>query len=127
VDPETTLDELCGCLHPGATLALTQGRRGGLVMDVAEGRPVNLRRYPVVPTGRALDPTGAGDSFLAALLAARAQPRLVGGRIDRGFDLLLAASVASLVLEHVGLPGVPERSAVRQRMAEGLAANIADH
>ncbi len=121
VDRAMTLDALCSCLSPGATLVLTQGRRGGLVMEAGVDGPTNLRQYPPVPAGRSLDPTGAGDSFLAALLAARAQPRLIGGRIDQGFDLLLAASVASLVLEHVGLPGVPERSAVRQRMAEGLA------
>ena len=56
--------------------------------------------------------------FLAGLLAARVQPRLVGGRLSAGYDALLAAAVASLVLEGHGLLGVPDREAVRQRMAE---------
>jgi len=45
----------------------------------------------------------------------------VGGRIGQGFDLLLAAAAASLVLEGPGMLGVPTRAAVRQRMAETLA------
>ena len=65
-----------------------------------------------------MDPTGAGDVFLAALAAARIEPRLVGGRIGQGFDLLLAAAAASLVLEGPGMFGVPPRDAVRQRMVE---------
>ena len=60
--------------------------------------------------------------FLAALAAARIEPRLVGGRIGQGFDLLLAAAAASLVLEGPGMLGVPTRAAVRQRMAEAALA-----
>jgi hypothetical protein len=44
----------------------------------------------------------------------------VGGRIGQGFDLLLAASAASLVLEGPGMLGVPDRAAVRRRMGETL-------
>ena len=83
---------------------------------------LHLRHYPAVRSHNTVDPTGAGDVFLAALASARIQPRLVGGRIGQGFDLLLAAAAASLVLEGPGLHGVPSRGAVRRRMAEGLAA-----
>lgn len=120
VEPDVTLDDLCRLVRPGATLVLTQGDQGGIVMEGGD-RARNLRRYPAVPSHRPTDPTGAGDAFLASLLAARTQPKLVGGRIGQGFDLLLAAAVASLVAEGPGLSGVPDRSAVRRRMSEGLA------
>lgn len=120
LDADVSLHELCRLLHPGATLALTQGAEGGMTMIAAPSGATHLRRYPAIRSEAIVDPTGAGDVFLAALLAANAEPRLVGGRLDRGFDLLLAAAVSSLVLEAPGLLGVPERSAVRRRMAEGV-------
>ena len=126
VDADVPLVELYSALRPGATLALTQGDRGGLL---AVGFPdaggdgsapeLHLRHYPAIPSAGAVDPTGAGDVFLAALAAARIQPRLVGGRIGQGFDVLLAAAAASLVLEAPGLLGVATRAAVRARMSEG--------
>jgi sugar/nucleoside kinase (ribokinase family) len=117
VDPATELAELCRLLHPGATLVVTQGDRGGLVMEAGPDRPGHPRHYPPVRSHDPVDPTGAGDVFLAALAAARIDPRLVGGRIGAGFDLLLAASAASLVLEGPGLLGVPDRRAVMERIA----------
>jgi sugar/nucleoside kinase (ribokinase family) len=120
VDRSVPLIELYRALRPGALLALTQGDRGGLVADGFEGDGLHLRHYPAVPSHRIVDPTGAGDVFLAALAAARIEPRLVGGRIGQGLDLLLAAAAASLVLEGPGTLGVPTRDAVRRRMAEGL-------
>ena len=79
-----------------------------------------MRRYPAVAAPAPVDPTGAGDVFLAALFAARLEPRLFGGRADRGFDVLLAAAAASLTLEGAGLMGVPARSAIADRMREGM-------
>jgi sugar/nucleoside kinase (ribokinase family) len=115
--------DLYSMLRPGALLALTRGDRGGLVVDGArEDGSLHLRHYPAVRSHRVVDPTGAGDVFLAALAAARIEPRLVGGRIGQGFDLLLAAAAASLVTEGPGLIGVPSRGAVRARMAEALSA-----
>lgn len=122
VDRSIELAELCRLLRPGATLAVTQGDRGGLVMEAAPDGVRHLRHYPAVPSRGAVDPTGAGDVFLAALAAARIEPRLVGGRIAAGFDLLLAAAAASLVLEGPGMLGVPERDAVRARMQEAILA-----
>lgn len=123
VERGTSLADLYGLLRRGASLAVTQGDRGGLVVHGAHGdhdAALELRHYPAVPSRAAVDPTGAGDVFLAALAAARIEPRLVGGRIGQGFDLLLAAAAASLVLEGPGILGVPTRDAVRQRMAEVL-------
>nr|MBA2702135.1 hypothetical protein [Chloroflexota bacterium] len=99
----------------------TQGSSGGVVIEAGPDGPVRMRHYPAAASAPVIDPTGAGDVFLAALAASRAVPRLVGGRLDKGLDLLLAASAASLVLERQGLHGVPDRAAVRLRMARSLA------
>jgi sugar/nucleoside kinase (ribokinase family) len=128
VDREVPLADLYGMLRRGASLAITQGDRGGLVAHGARGdrdAALELRHYPAVPSHELVDPTGAGDVFLAALAAARIEPRLVGGRIGQGFDLLLAASAASLVLEGPGMLGVPLRDAVRERMAEAIRRRAA--
>jgi sugar/nucleoside kinase (ribokinase family) len=123
VDRQVELKDLYGFLRRGAALAVTQGDRGGLIVHGAHGdddAALDLRHYPSVPTADAIDPTGAGDVFLAALAAARIEPRLVGGRIGQGLDLLLAAAAASLVLEGPGMLGVPTRAAVRERMREAM-------
>jgi sugar/nucleoside kinase (ribokinase family) len=112
-------------LHPGATLALTDGPHGGVVMEVAEAGPTRMRAYRAIEVDDIVDPTGAGDVFLAALTAARVEPRLVGGRIGQGYDLLLAAAAASLVVERPGLLGVPGREEIRRRMARGLERQTA--
>ena len=128
VDRGIALADLYGLLRRGASLAVTQGDHGGLIVHGAHGdhdAALELRHYPAVPSHAAVDPTGAGDVFLAALAAARIEPRLVGGRIGQGFDLLLAAAAASLVLEGPGLFGVPLRDAVRQRMAEAAQRRAA--
>ena len=122
LDQQVLLSELCALLRPGATLAVTQGVRGGLVMEATPDGPTGMRRYPAVPTNRIVDATGAGDVFLAALAAARVEPRLVGGRIAHGHDVLLAAAAASLVLEASGLHGVPDRAAVRSRIRAAVQA-----
>ena len=123
VDKQIVLADLYALLRRGAALAVTQGDQGGIIVHGPPGgarADLQLRHYPAVPSRDPIDPTGAGDVFLAALAAARAEPRLVGGRIGQGFDLLLAAAAASLVLEGPGMFGVPERSAVRARMREAL-------
>jgi sugar/nucleoside kinase (ribokinase family) len=125
LDRRIELTDLCRVLRPGATLAVTQGSSGGVVVEVGRDGPIRLRHYPAAASGPVVDPTGAGDVFLAALAASRVQPRLVGGRVAQGFDLLLAAAAASLVLEAPGLHGVPDREAVRRRMAEALEAGRA--
>jgi sugar/nucleoside kinase (ribokinase family) len=125
VDRADRLIDVYGAMRPGAMLAVTQGDRGGLIADGIEGGRLRLRHYPAVRSANPVDATGAGDVFLAALAAARIEPRLVGGRLDRGWDVLLAAAAASLVVEGPGLHGVPGREAVRRRMAEGAMAGVA--
>ncbi|MDQ3129076.1 MAG: PfkB family carbohydrate kinase [Chloroflexota bacterium] len=128
VDKRSEIKDLYGLLRRGALLAVTQGDHGGLIVHGAHGdadAELELRHYPAVPSHDPVDPTGAGDVFLAALAAARIEPRLVGGRIGQGFDLLLAAAAASLVLEGPGMVGVPTRDAVRDRMRSALPRRVA--
>jgi sugar/nucleoside kinase (ribokinase family) len=124
VGRDTELADLYALLHRGASLAVTHGDQGGLVVHgrrASREAPLEIRHYPPIRSANPIDPTGAGDVFLAALAAARIEPRLVGGRTAQGLDLLLAAAAASLVLEGPGMEGVPTRSEVRRRMAEGLS------
>ena len=122
--PDIRIDEVCAWLRPGATLLVTSGARGGLAAEVGPDGPRRLYRYPSLRPDAVVDPTGAGDVFLAAVLAARARPDLVGGRIAQRYDLLLAAAAASLLVEGPGLAGVPGRDAIQQRMAEASARRV---
>ncbi len=120
VAPATSIRRLTDLLVPAATLALTHGPDGGLIVGPNKaGRGRWMRRYPAIPSNELVDATGAGDTFLAALFAARLDPRLVGGRRG-GADLLLAAAAASCCVEGAGLLGVPSRSAIQERMRRGM-------
>jgi len=120
----TPIADLCRRLRPGATLLVTDGADGGIAAEVGPDGPRRLHRYPALRSDRVVDPTGAGDVFLAAVLAARARPQLVGGRIAQRFDLLLGAAVSSLVVESPGLAGVAARDAVRRRLSEAPARRV---
>jgi sugar/nucleoside kinase (ribokinase family) len=109
--------DLLALLRPGATMLLTDGANGGLAIDVAaDGSPGRRRRWAPVPVDRFVDPVGAGDTFLAAVFAARVDPTLLGAAATPDDDLLVGASAASLVCEGHGLIGVPTRDAVLRRM-----------
>jgi hypothetical protein len=119
VEPSTTIDALASLMRPPATLMVTDGAAGGLVREIrADGQSRTLR-YPAIPTARLVDPTGAGDAFLAAVFAARLGHPLAGsGR--HAADLRLAAAVASLTVEAPGLHGVPELDTVAARLRESI-------
>lgn len=119
LDPDHALDDLCRLLRPGATLVLTQGARGGISMTAGSRGATEMRLWPGIAPDEIVDPTGAGDVFLAALFATHVEPRLLGGSVDRHLDLRVAAAAASLVLERPGLLGVPYHDAVRRRIARG--------
>jgi sugar/nucleoside kinase (ribokinase family) len=118
VEGGTSLAMLASFLHPGADLLVTEGREGGLLVRVDEdGQGETLRYLPTATDGE-LDPTGAGDTFLAALLTSVVRPRVAGpGRSRRSPDLRFAAAAGSLVVEGPGLAGVPDRTAVLIRRA----------
>lgn len=114
----TSLAALAGFLHRGADLAVTEGDRGGLLIHVGDDGPHETLRYLPTATDRATDPTGAGDTFLAALLGTVLRPAIVGrSRSRRSPDLRFAAAAGSLAVEGPGLAGVPDRAAVLVRRA----------
>ena len=119
--PDTQIDDVARFLRRGATVLVTSGARGGLAAEVGPDGLERLHHYPALRPDRFVDPTGAGDVFLATVLAARTKPQLVGGRIAQHYDLLLAAAAASLLVEGPGLDGVPGRDAIRRRMADAAA------
>jgi fructokinase len=114
----TSLGELSRFLHPGAQLLVTQGGQGGLLVTTGHDGPVETLRYLPTPTEREIDPTGAGDTFLAALLAVLVRPSAAGspGR-SLARALRFAAAAGSLAVEDIGLAGVPDRTSVLIRRA----------
>jgi sugar/nucleoside kinase (ribokinase family) len=94
-------------LAPRATIVLTAGERGGIVV-----RTSGLNRYRAIPGTGAVDPTGAGDVFLAALMVAwllRGEPATSG-------TLRFAAAAASCVVEGPGLSASPTLAQVAERL-----------
>lgn len=106
--------------RPGQALAVTAGRRGGLYLRRTREGALEALAWPALAAGREVDPTGAGDVFLAALLAAH----LALGRAGIGERraLRFAAAAASLAVEGVGLSAVPDLARVRRRLLEPPAA-----
>jgi len=94
---------------PGATLVITAGEAGGVV--VSRGRPGALRYRAVTSIGTT-DPTGAGDVFLAALMTAW----LTTGELTTPRALRFAAAAGSLAVEAIGLAGAPTKAAVAARL-----------
>ncbi len=102
--------------RPGQALAVTAGASGGVIVWRSDTRRLQGRRWDAVAPRRVVDPTGAGDVFLAALLAAR----LVLGWAPEAApaSLRFAATAASLSVEGEGLLGVPDLLAIRHRLRE---------
>jgi sugar/nucleoside kinase (ribokinase family) len=105
-------------IRPGATLVITRGERGGSVFTRALVGRSALRTYPASPRRSVVDPTGAGDVFLAALLATAIDGARLGVGSGWTARLRFAAAAAALVVEAPGLAGVPDLAAVRSRLAE---------
>jgi fructokinase len=111
LEPGADLRGLLRLLRTGALCTLTHGGRGGLAFAVSPGAP-RMRRFPAVAAA-VVDPIGAGDVFLAALLAARAVPALAGRRPHLPAALRFAATMAAVHVGTPGLAGVPTIKAVR--------------
>jgi sugar/nucleoside kinase (ribokinase family) len=114
LDPDTPLEALFPLLSPHGRLVITQGQEGGLLVSLT-GDGHETLRYRSAPTDEEVDPTGAGDTFLASLLST-AVHRNLGGRQRGLLDLRVAAAAGSLVVEGPGLTAVPDRDAVAERM-----------
>src|SRR5438477_11161973 len=106
VDRDVRLIDLVDLVRPGATVAVTRGDRGGTVLISRRPARSTLRAYPAIPSNGVVDPTGAGDVFLAALLATA----IDGARlraVDVAARLTFAAAAGSLAVEGPGLTAVP--------------------
>ncbi len=117
VDPDTRIEALTALLKPGARLVVTRGHEGGLVVSAGGSGPEAVLRYAANPSAREIDPTGAGDTFLAALISTVVRPTLAGPAEARDHrELRFAAAAGALVVEGPGLSAVPELRAVLERM-----------
>jgi sugar/nucleoside kinase (ribokinase family) len=115
LDPGADLRGLLRLLRTGTLCTLTRGDRGGLAFAVRPGAP-RMRWFPAVPATAVIDTTGAGDVFLAALLAARTVPALAGRRPHLLAAVRFAATVAAVHVGAPGLAGVPTLEAVHDAL-----------
>src|SRR5688572_26876173 len=123
VGRDVPLSALERLLRPGADLLITEGDAGGLLIRLGTDTPAELLRYRSPASGQEVDPTGAGDTFLAALHASGLRAAGEGAptadlrrAIRDGLDLRFAAAAGSLVVEDWGLAGVPGSAAVTARL-----------
>ena len=117
--PETDVPSLGSLLRSGATLVVTDGDAGGTEWRVRTGQASIVRRYPAIPSEALVDPTGAGDTFLAGLVAARLG---FPGAAERGSGahLRLAAALGSLTVEGLGVQAIPTADALGKRLVASL-------
>ena len=115
LDPGTDLRAVLRLLRTGTLCTLTRGGRGGLAFAVRPEGP-RMRRFPAVAAPAVVDTTGAGDAFLAALLAARTVPALAGRLPHLPAALRFAATMAAVHVGAAGLAGVPTLDAVRDAL-----------
>jgi sugar/nucleoside kinase (ribokinase family) len=127
VAPATPLADLAAILRPGAWLLVTQGAHGGMLTQVSEGGTGEVLHYPPTPSSREVDPTGAGDTFLAALVGTVVHRTLGGPRRRRGpLDLAFASAAGSLAVERVGMTAAPDRAMVLARMIKQRVQRVAE-
>lgn len=118
VAPDIPIRTLWSLLHAGADLIVTQGDQGGLMIRLGADGPAAMLRYRSPASDAEIDPTGAGDTFLAALHASGLRAAQAEGvSVHDGLDLRFAAAAGSLVVEDWGLSGVPNLGAVTERLA----------
>ncbi len=115
VPSDLALRDIGSWLGPSCDMLLTAGLLGGMLIHFEAGRLVRARAYGSIPSRLEIDPTGAGDTMLAGLVAAR----LAGGPEARagGRDVRLGAAAASLLVEGPGMNSVPTLSQVRERVS----------
>ena len=118
----SSVAEVARFLRPGADLLLTRGHQGGTLVRIGPDGPTEALDYSPAPSDGEVDPTGAGDTFLAALTASIVWSHVAGGPGSIGpADLDFAAAAGSLVVEGPGLAGVPDLATVRARVARSSA------
>jgi sugar/nucleoside kinase (ribokinase family) len=110
--------QLVDLVAPGASLVVTRGDRGGTLLTSRRPARSALRAYPAIPSNDEVDPTGAGDVFLASLVAAVVDGERLGIGDSWADRLAFAAAAGSLAVEGPGLAGVPSLELVRRRVAD---------
>ena len=104
--------------NEGQQVAITVGEQGALHLR-REPSGFEVRLVPAVPAREVQDLTGAGDAFLTTwTLGSIAGGPFGSQRLTSGRALRLAAVVASLTVEGVGLPGLPGRADLARRLRE---------
>ncbi len=137
VAPGTSPVDLAPLLHPGAWLVFTHGVAGGRIAEVTPDGLALVMSYPAVEASDEVDATGAGDTFLAALVAsvvhgnAGAAPDVAGDRAAMRVmasvpDVRFAAAAASFTVEGPGLSAVPDRAAVLRRLVGGAGQSSSE-
>jgi sugar/nucleoside kinase (ribokinase family) len=114
-------------MRPGQQLAVTHGPHGAIHVErlpsrAGRGSPFRFRTVPAMPAAVATDPTGAGDVFLAAWVAASLAGRATGSAVAPWRQLALAAAAASLTAEAGSLAQLPDLGAVCGRLLRQPAA-----
>ena len=115
VPSELSLREIGAWVGDECDVLLTAGLVGGLLLRLRAGRIVNARAYPSVPSVEEIDPTGAGDTMLAGLVAARLVAGDEGQRLGR--DIYMGAAASSLLVEGPGMNSVPTFGRLLARIA----------
>jgi sugar/nucleoside kinase (ribokinase family) len=137
IAPGTRPGDLASFLKPGAWLVVTAGAGGGIYGRVTAGALGAIARYAAFAVAGAVDATGAGDTFLAALVASlihSAGPSSTrsGGAAGAARvpwpvpDVAFAAAAASFTVEGPGLAPVPDLAAVRRRLAGAASQSFAE-
>jgi sugar/nucleoside kinase (ribokinase family) len=118
--PRWVAADLLAIVGPDATVVVTEATRGGRIArpvpSGARGDAPRWKGYRPIPSTREVDPTGAGDVFLATMVAVRVDPSTLGRPPGRAMDLRAAVAAASLAVEAPGLLGVPDLGSVLRRM-----------
>lgn len=107
----------------GQEMAITAGERGSLHVRRDAGR-FRFRCVPAVPTTGEVDPVGAGDAYLTTWLVARMPGGPFGAApLSTPRALHLAAVVACLAIEGVGLRGLPDAGSLARRLYESRTSS----
>lgn len=107
--------------HPDLrTMAVTRGRRGALWLD-----PTSHREHPGFAVD-AIDTTGAGDAFTAALLSSLVRcPEPTPDQCDAALAFALAAG-ALATTKRGAVPALPDRDAVLRFLANKARGGLGD-
>ena len=119
VPSDLTLHEIGAWVGDECDVLLTAGLVGGMLLRMHGGRIVYARAYPSVPSLEEVDATGAGDTMLAGLVAAR----LVAGdgALELGRDVYTGAAASSLLVEGPGMDSIPTFEQLRRRIMGGMS------